>query len=158
MDERIDNTKLYDELMRPLELTNLDRSLWTDRCDYVDIQKCTNLNTNNMNLIVLQLNIRSLLAHQAELRSLLSCLEKRNSTVDAALLCETFLSKKMQKLIYILGYNLLCNNHENSKGGGTAILLRDRINYIRRNDLEEFHEGPLETTYVEIQAKNKIRL
>ena len=125
-----------------------------DRCDYIDVEKCANLNTNNMNLIVLQLNIRSLLTHQEDLRNLLSCLEKHNSTVDAVLLCETFLSQKMQKLIHIPGYNLLCNNCEINKGGGTAILLRNSINYTRRKDLE-FHEGLLESTYVEIQAKKQ---
>ena len=85
MAETMENTKLYDELMRPLEMINTDKSLWTDRCDYIDVDKCNNLNTNNMNLIVLQLNIRSLLAHQTELRNLLCCLEKRNSIIDAVL-------------------------------------------------------------------------
>ena len=68
--------KLFDELMRPLEWNAMDKSLWTDRCDYIDLEKCDNLNNNNMNLIVLQLNIPSLLAHQDELKNLLFHLEK----------------------------------------------------------------------------------
>ena len=68
--------KLYDELMQPLEWNAMDKSLWTDRCDYIDLEKCVNLNNNNMNLIVLQLNIRSLLAHQDELKDLLFYLDK----------------------------------------------------------------------------------
>ena len=116
--------KLYDELMRPLEWNTLDKSLWTDRCDYIDMEKCDKLNNNSMNLIVLQLNVRSLLAHQGELKDLLINLEKRNSPVDILLLCETFLTKRMHKLINIPGYTLLSNNHEQSKGGGTAILVK----------------------------------
>ena len=139
-------------------MTNTDKSLWTDKCDYIDVDKCDNLNTNNMNLIVLQLNIRSLLAHQTELRNLLCCLEKLNSVIDAVLLSETFLSKKTQTLINIPGYILFCNNREINKGGGTAILLRKDIKHPRRRDLEEFHEGKLESTYLEIYAKNKKKI
>ena len=53
----------------------MDKSLWTDRCDYIDLEKCDNLNNNNMNLIVLQLNIRSLLVHQDELKDYCSILK-----------------------------------------------------------------------------------
>ena len=114
--------KLYDELMQPLEWNTMDKSLWTDGCDYIDLEKCNKLNNNNMNLIVLQLNIWSLLAHQDELKDLLFHLEKRNSSVDVLLLCETFLSKRTYILINIPGYILLSNNREKSKGGGTSIL------------------------------------
>ena len=67
---------LYNELMQPLEWNTLGRSLWTDRCHYIDMEKCDNLNNNSMNLIVLQLNIRSLLTYQDELKDLLFNLEK----------------------------------------------------------------------------------
>ena len=39
------------------------------KCDYVELDKCVNLNPNNYNLIVMQLNIRSLLSHQEDLLS-----------------------------------------------------------------------------------------
>ena len=116
--------KLYNELMQPLEWNAMDKSLWTDRCDYIDLEKCDNLNNNNMNLIVLQLNIQSLLAHQDDLKDLLFQLDKRNSPVDVLLLCETFLSERTQKLINIPGYTLLSNNWKRSKGGGTAIPIK----------------------------------
>ena len=70
------DTKLYDELMRPLELNTLGKSLWNDRCDYIDMEKCDNLNSNSMNLIVLQLNVQSLLAHLGKVKDLLFNLEK----------------------------------------------------------------------------------
>ena len=49
--------KPYDELLQPLEWNTLDKSLWNDRCNYIDMEECDNLNSNNMNLIVLQLNV-----------------------------------------------------------------------------------------------------
>ena len=62
-----------------------------------------------MNFIVLQLNIRSLLSHQADLKNLLHELDKRNSTVDILLICETFLNKKLKRMVNMPGYTLVCN-------------------------------------------------
>ena len=61
-------------------------------------------------------------------------------------------------MINIPGYTLFCNNREINKGGGTAILLRKDINYTRKRDLEEFQEGKLKSTYLEIHAKNKKKI
>ena len=87
-------------LDRPLDLHNVDESLWSDKCDYMEVEKCTNLNPNNMNFIVLQLIVRSIMAHQTDLKRLLNELDKLNSKVDILLLSETFLTKKMEKLIH----------------------------------------------------------
>ena len=111
-----------------------------------------------MNLIVLQLNIWSLLVHLGEVKDLLFNLEKRNLLVDILLLCETFLTKRTHELINIPGYTLLANNQEKSKVGGTALLIKNNISYIRRSDLEEFHEGHQETTYIKIQTKNQKKI
>ena len=46
-----------DTLNRPHNLDELDSSLWNDKCDYVDIDMCSNLNPNNYNQLVMQLNI-----------------------------------------------------------------------------------------------------
>ena len=75
-------------------------------------------------------------------------LETKNSRVDIILLCETFLNKSTEKLVKIPGYTLICNSRSENKGGGTAILLRNSINYKRR---EENHA---ETTIIEIIAKD----
>ena len=74
--------------------------------DYMEIEMCMNLNPNSMNFIVLQLNVRSVLAHQSDLKNLLNDLDKRNSKVDILLLSETFLTKKMEKLVNIDGYTV----------------------------------------------------
>ena len=120
---------LYDSLSRPLEHSNIDKSLWSDKCDYIDPHKCSNLNPEGYNLTILQLNIRSLLSHQTDLKLLLSLLEKKKSKVDAVLLCETFLTKHTNQLVNIPGYVLIDKNRTNSRGGGVAILLKDNIPY-----------------------------
>ena len=75
------NTEIYDNLEdslhRSRDLQELDNALWNDKCDYMDIENCANLNPNNYNLIVLQLNIHSLLSHQHDLSQLITTTEKK---------------------------------------------------------------------------------
>ena len=132
-----------DTLNRPLDLNTLDSCLWNDKCDYVDLDHCTNLNINNYNLITMQWNIRSLLAHQYELKQLLRNLEVKRSRVDIVFFCETFLSKKTKKLVHIPGYKLVCNHHPTRKGGGVCILINENTPYKRRQDLDVFVEKTL---------------
>ena len=114
--------KRYDELLRPLNLTDVHEFLWNDKCNYIDPAKCENLNLTGFNIIVLQLNISSVLKHSYELKSLLRTLESKNSRVDLVLLCETFLTPETN-------YTLVSNQRSKSKGGGTAILIRNGIHY-----------------------------
>ena len=69
--------KEYDELLRPLNNGNLDESLWTDKCNYIDLDHCTNLNPSGLNLVVTQLNIRSLIANQSGMKRLLENLRSK---------------------------------------------------------------------------------
>ena len=118
------HTKMFGDLMWPLELNNKDKALWNDKYDYYELENCGNLNLDNFNLITLQLNIRGLLAHELELKQLLHNLENRNTPIDILLLCETFLSKKTEHIVNIPGYNLISNCRMESKGGGVCILLK----------------------------------
>ena len=45
----IEEQKLFDDLMWPLELDNKDKALWNDKCDYYEIEKCNNLNPEDLN-------------------------------------------------------------------------------------------------------------
>ena len=148
------NITLYDSLSRPLKLSTWDKSIWSDKCDYVDPLKCINLNPDEYNLVVMQLNIQGLLSHQTRLKHLLQILETRNSKVDAILLCKTFLTKITDKLVNISGYTLINYNRVHAKGGGVAILLRNDIPYKKRYDISVLAEKELESVYVEITAKN----
>ena len=55
-----------DQLGYPIYNTDLTESSWNNKCDYLHIDQCKNLNPNNYNMNIIQLNIRSLLAHQHE--------------------------------------------------------------------------------------------
>ena len=148
-----DSTQI-DLLLRSRDYNELDGSLWNDKCDYIELEKCSNLNLNNYNLIVMQLNVRSLLAHQQELCQLLRMTERKNLQIDILLLCETFLSKKTLSMVRILGYTNVGNYRKNKKGGGVSILIRNGISHQRRLDLGVFEGGLTESVFVEIRSKN----
>ena len=76
--------------------------------------------------------MRSLLAHEQELRQLLQTLEKRNSQIDVVLLCETFLTKKTENMVNIPDYSHIGNYRTERKGGGVLILLKSGISYKQR--------------------------
>ena len=113
----------------------------------------SNLNPNNYNLIVMQLNVRSLLAHQQELCQLLRMTERKNSQIDLLLLYETFLSKQTLSMVRIPRSTHVGNCRKNKKGGGVSILIRDGISYKRRLDLDVFEEGLSESVFIEIRSK-----
>ena len=140
--------------MRPLEYNEMDKSLWSDKCDYLELDGMTDLNPNGYNFVVLQLNIRGLLLNQANLCTLLNTLKSKESQVDMILLCETHLNRFTTQLVHIPRYTLISSNRSLSKGGGTSILIRSEIPHVRRVDLEKFYEKELESTYIEITAKN----
>ena len=103
---------------------------------------------------MIQLNVRSLLAHQYELCQLLRTTERKNSQIDIILLCETFLSKQTVSMVRIPRYTHVSNYRKNKKGGGVSILIKDGISYERHQDLDVFEEGQTESVFVEIRSKN----
>ena len=102
----------------------------------------------------MQLNIRSLLSNQVDLKLLLNDLSFKNSAVDAIMLSETFITSKMEKLINMKGYSIHTANRVNSKGGGTALLIYREIKHKQRKDLEIMTEKEAESTFIEMIAKN----
>ena len=141
-----------DELKRPMICDELDNTLWNDKCDYVEIEGTANLNPNNYNLSVLQLNIRSLLAHQQELKYLLTQLLEHNCRIDVVLLCETFLAKNTLNMVNIPGYTHICKYRSDHKGGRVSILLKNGIPY-KRKGLDTFIEGKTESVFIETISK-----
>ena len=98
---------------------------------YVELNHCRNLNPSNYNLIIMQINIQSILAHQDELKQLMRTLEKKNSHIDVLLLCETFLSMKTERMVNFSGYTHIGRYRLTRKGGGVSILLNNNIPYKR---------------------------
>ena len=109
MNDTRENCLDDDALLRSWDYNELNASLWNDKCDYVELGECDNLNPNNYNLIVMHLNIRSVLGHQQELCQLIRSTERKNSRIDVILLCETFLSSKTKSMVYIPGFSHICN-------------------------------------------------
>ena len=122
------------------------------------METCPDLNPNNYNFLILQLNIRSILAHQQELKQLLQDLEKKNSSIDVVLLCETFLTNKTIDMVNAGGYTHIGKYRSMKKGGGVSILLKDGISYKRRLDLDIFQEGETESVFIEIISKSGKKL
>ena len=116
--------KVNNNLDRPIITNGLDQSLWNDKCDYIDIESCKNLNPNNYNLAVMQINIRSILSKQVQLKQLLRQLENKNSQVDIILLCKTFLSKNTSKLLQMPGYQIFTDSRQDHKGGDSSTCQR----------------------------------
>ena len=131
-----------------------DHSLWNDKCDYYELSKVTDFNPDGYNLVVLQLNIRSMLTNISESRQLISTLDNKGTQVDLILSCETYLNRKTIKLVTIPGYEMITNCQETSKGGGTAILIRSNIPYKLRPDLVDFIKKDSEMSYIEITTKS----
>ena len=148
-------TKVRDNPENSIITDNLDSVLWSDKCDYIDIEDCVNLNPNCCNLIVMQLNVRSLLSNQSTLNQLLRDLENRKSKVDLILLCETFLTGQPCRPVSLPGYRFISSERANRKGGGKGILVREEIMYKVRADLCPFVEGMIESTFIEIVVKNR---
>ena len=149
-----DGEKLYDTLRRPLALSETPNEMWSDKCNYVDVDGCRNLNPLNYNFTVMQLNVRGILSSQMELKMLLNDLRNQNTEVDVLLLSETFLSVNTVKLVNIKGYIIYSNYRKDHKGDGTAILIKQSIRHKKQKDLEIMQEKEMELTYIEVTAKN----
>ena len=118
---------LFDKLGRPLELNNTNSSLWNDKCDYVQPYEIRNLNPSGNNLIVLQLNIRSLLGKQQELVQLLNKLYQNKSLPKILLLSETHLNDSKMRHLNIPNYKIQYHNRNNKLGGRVAILIHNSL-------------------------------
>ena len=108
---------LFDNLGRPLDFANLDQTLWNDKCDYIQLKEVNNYNKSNRNLIILQLNIRSILGKQDDLNRLLSRLQNQNSLPKVIILSETHLNTSKLRHLNIPNYKILSHNRLNKSGG-----------------------------------------
>ena len=146
---------LFDNLGRPLDLANTDRSLLNDKYDYVEANEISNLNSTGNNLTVLQLNIRSLLGKQNELIQLLKKLCQNKSLPKLILLSETHLNDSKLRHVNIPNYKILYQNRSNKLGGGVAILIHNSLMYKERHDLKSFNSEYLECVFLEMKRRGQ---
>ena len=141
---------LFDNLGRPLDISNIDQTLWNDKCDYIQLQDAYNYNKSNKNLIILQLNIRSILGKQDNLNRLLSRLSNQNSLPKILIISETHLNTSKLRHLNIPNYKILSRNRVNKSGGGVAILSHNTQPIKHRSDLDKFNSNTLECIFAEI--------
>ena len=141
---------LFDNLGRPLDIANIDQTLWNDKCDYIELQDVHNYNKGNKNLSILQLNIRSILGKQNDLNSLLNKLNNQNSLPKLLIISETHLNTSKLRHLNIPNYKILSRNRTNKTGGGVAILCHITQPIKHRPDLNKFNSDTLECIFAEI--------
>ena len=106
----------------------------TDECQYYPDDHKFNHDAGDFSVI--QLNVRGLLGKTSKFAQLLNrCREQRQ--LDVAILNETWLTDRTEKMINIEGYQLETVNRDNRKGGGVGFLVSKYVKYKRRRDLEE---------------------
>ena len=65
-------------------------------------------------------------------------------------LAETWLDEVSEKLLSVKGYISICASRRRRSGGGVALLLKEGLTYRERTDLSVFHEGVIESLFLEI--------
>ena len=113
------------------EFTDLDAfNEFSNFCTY--ISSTTNIEHRNSDLVVMQLNVRSVISKQEDLNRLLI-----TNDVDICTLNETWLSSKNKNLLKIREYDCVTKERShNKKGGGVGIVISKKLHYKRCLDLE----------------------
>lgn len=123
-------------------------------CDYIDPNDLHTLQFQTCTYGILHLNIHSIPNKINDLKNLLSTIHQQGYTIDVILLCETFINNLNKNLCHIEGYNLEEIHRSNKTRGGVAVYVREHIKYKTRTDISIFHEGVLETCFIEIENKS----
>ena len=98
------------------------------------------------------MNITSIKNKFDELSDYLTSLKYHFSIIG---LTETWLSENCTNMYNICNYKLLTANRKNKSGGGVGMYIKEGINFRLREDLSVFHEGVLETIFIELKNNKK---
>ena len=123
------NAEKYTSLNEQLSLDGLN-----DHCAYIKPSLIKELHTQNTDLGVMQLNVRGLLNKQSQIKNLLSD-DNVLIPIDVLLLCETWLKPSTLDLVALPNYKAFHNTRKDCIGGGTSILVNDKIRSRDRRDL-----------------------
>ena len=97
-----------------------------DHCHYVEPSMIKQIHNKNTDLGVIQLNIRGLLNKQTQIKQLLSS-DNVSLPIDVILLCEKWLKPATLDLFDLPGYKSFHKIRRDHIGGGTSILVNDRL-------------------------------
>ena len=84
------------------------------------------LHTQNSDLSVIQLNVRGLLNKLTQIKHLLSN-DNVSLPIDVLLLCETWLKPSTLDLLDLPDYKAFYNTRQDQIGGGTSILVNEKL-------------------------------
>ena len=133
-------------LLNRLQCNSLNDQLsiegMNENCEYIESSQIMDIHTRNTDLSVIQLNIRGLLNKQNQINNLL-CNGNVSLLIDVLLLCETWLKPSTLDLVKLKSYKSYHMTRKDRIGGGTSILVHDKLRSRYRNDLIT------ETTYLE---------
>ena len=116
-------------------------------CNYHLPNDFTKNNTNDKNLAILNLNIRSLANKFDTFKNVLNNLNHAFSIIS---LTETWLNDETSENFNLNNYNFVCSNRANRKGGGVGFYISNNLNYKLRTDLNIYEEGIIESLFIEI--------
>ena len=125
----------------------------TDHCHYVQPSTIKQIHNKDTDLGLIQLNIRGLLNKQTQIKQLLSS-ENITLPIDVILLCETWLKPTTSELFDLPNYKSFHKIRCDCIGGGTSILVNDRLRSRDRSDLL-VETSYLEHCIVELKTNNR---
>ncbi len=131
----------------PTNILNDLASKTLSNCKYY-LPSEVSLTTNNIKLI--HCNARSL---KSKFDKFLTLLTSLSCQFDILGISETWLSDNIMSDFNIPGYNIVFNNRQNSRGGGVAMYIADKINYKQRQDLE-INNDAITSKFIEVSSKN----
>ena len=131
-------TMCYSKLLNVHNQTSLNEQLsidgLTDQCCYVELNAIKEIHNKDSDLGIIQINIRGLLNKQTEIKQLLSS-DNVALPIEVILLCETWLKPTTSDLFSIPHYKSFHRVRSDRIGGGTSILVSDRLRSRDRSDL-----------------------
>ena len=138
---------------KPANLENIGLHNSSDNCDYLTIDETSTLNCGEKDLAVVQINLRGLISKQYALSNLInSCC--KNKKIDVVVLCETWITSEIKRLINIPGYEYFGLERTNKKGGGVGLLISKELHHHPLNKLNQMSDH-LECFFTEIITKGR---
>ena len=121
----------------------------TDNCDYLEPEQLFTKGRNNSNLNVIQINCRGIKSKLDDLEELLF----QTNEPDIVLLSETWLKDGEERFIDIKNYKYEGVVRKHKKGGGVGILIKNKIKYRVRTDLNaNSQDNSFEHFFIEVKG------
>ena len=125
-----------------------------DNCSYYDTDDFNQVNNSLGDFSIFYLNTRSLCKHFFNVQDYLCSL---NSSFTVYGFTETWFKETPPPFVHMNNYHLIHSSRCNRVGGGVALFISDRLNFIKRYDLMSSCED-FECVFIELQRDNACNL